>query len=97
MAERVYTARDLRVARRWLAADSRQPITERVAALIAAERKRALRGMARWAKQKASLWEAQARGCDANNARQAAGLSRIRKYGILDVAAEASRRARGSK
>lgn len=42
-----YTARDLRVARKWLADDSRQPITERVAALIAAERKRALRGVAR--------------------------------------------------
>jgi len=91
-----YTARDLRVANE--ARLHHSPCSccncEAIATALAAERKRALRGMARWAKQKASLWEAQARGCDANNARQAAEMSRIRSYGILSVAAEASRRAR---
>lgn len=80
MAE--YTARDLRVAREWLADDSRQPITERVAALLAAERKRALRGMAGWAMREAAHYH------------DGSAVGSMLRYGVV---AEASRRARGSK
>ena len=81
MAE--YTARDLRVARKWLADDSRQPITSRVAALLAWERTRALRGMARYAR---------------TEAKRQRGIGNMMTALRLDmVAAEASRRARGSK
>lgn len=96
MAE--YTARDLRNARKWCeAAGVDDVLALSLAAKLAAERKRALRGMARWATSRERDVQREYRQClagplDVNDESFSASMGAFH-----DCAREASRRARGCK
>lgn len=99
MAE--YTARDLRVAKRVRIATEDAASIEAgevaIATALAAERKRALRGMERLARKEAALYKRWRDNTNKDHHRATWGEWERGRYVASELAQAASRRARGSK